>query len=54
LPLPLIPLLIFTRNKKLMGQFVNKRITTIVATIFVAIIVVFNVLLLFLTAGGNI
>ena len=54
LPLPLIPLLIFTRNKKLMGQFVNKRITTIVATIFVAIIVVFNALLLFLTAGGNI
>ena len=54
LPLPLIPLLIFTKNKKLMGQFVNKRITTIVATIFVAIIVVFNALLLFLTAGGNI
>jgi manganese transport protein len=54
LPLPLIPLLIFTKNKKLMGQFVNKRITTIVATIFVAIIVVFNVLLLFLTAGGKI
>jgi manganese transport protein len=54
LPLPLIPLLIFTKDKKLMGQFVNKRITTIVATIFVAIIIVFNVLLLFLTAGGNI
>lgn len=54
LPLPLIPLLLFTKNKKLMGQFVNKRITTIIATIFISIIIVFNVLLLYLTAGGNI
>ncbi len=54
LPLPLIPLLLFTKNKKLMGEFVYKRITTIIATIFIAVIVVFNVLLLYLTARGNI
>jgi len=54
LPLPLIPLLIFTRDKDLMGQFVNKRITTIIAIVFVAVILVLNGLLLYLSAGGSI
>jgi manganese transport protein len=54
LPLPLIPLLIFTKNKSLMGEFANKRLTTILAAIFVGIIIVFNGLLLYLSAGGNI
>jgi len=42
LPLPIIPLVILTRSKKLMGEFVNRKITTIVASIFVGIIVGFN------------
>jgi manganese transport protein len=54
LPLPLIPLLIFTKNKNLMGQFVNKRMTTILAAIFIAVIIAFNALLLYLSGGGNI
>jgi len=41
-PLPIIPLVILTRNKKLMGEFVNRKITTIVASIFVGVIVGFN------------
>ncbi len=41
-PLPIIPLVILTRNKKLMGEFVNRKITTIIASIFVGIIVSFN------------
>ncbi|MGI0027985.1 MAG: Nramp family divalent metal transporter [Nitrosopumilaceae archaeon] len=45
-PLPIIPLVILTRNKKLMGEFVNRKITTIVASIFVGIIVAFNSYLL--------
>ncbi len=46
IPLPIIPLVILTRNKKLMGEFVNRKITTIVASIFVGIIVAFNSYLL--------
>jgi len=41
-PLPIILLVIVTRNKKLMGEFVNRKITTIVASIFVGVIVGFN------------
>jgi manganese transport protein len=52
LPLPLLPLLIFTNNKNLMGQFVNKKITTAIAVVFVGIIIVFNGLLLYLSFGG--
>ena len=42
IPLPIIPLIILTRSKKLMGEFVNKKLTTIIASIFVGIIVGFN------------
>ena len=52
LPLPLLPLLIFTKNRDLMGPFVNKRITTIVASIFVGVIILLNALLLYLSASG--
>ena len=54
LPLPLVPLLIFTRDKKLMGIFVNRRITTIVAGIFIGTIILLNALYLFLSFGGTI
>jgi manganese transport protein len=54
LPLPLIPLFIFTMDRSLMGQFVNKRITTIFAAVFIGIIIVLNALLLFLSGGGHI
>ena len=46
IPLPIIPLVILTRNKKLMGEFVNRKITTIVASVFVGIILGFNSYLL--------
>jgi len=46
IPLPIIPLVILTRSKKLMGEFVNRKITTIVATVFVGIILAFNSYLL--------
>jgi manganese transport protein len=54
LPLPLLPLWILTKDKKLMGSFVNRRTTTIVAGIFIILIVVLNALLLFLSFGGAI
>ena len=46
IPLPIIPLVILTRNKELMGEFVNRKITTIVASVFVGIILGFNSYLL--------
>ncbi len=46
IPLPMIPLVLLTKNKVLMGEFVNKNITTIISVIFVAIILTFNSYLL--------
>src|SRR6476646_11585683 len=42
IPLPMIPLVILSRNKELMGEFVNKKSTTILSIIFVAIILTLN------------
>ncbi len=52
LPLPLVPLWWFTRNRDLMGVFTNRRITTILAGIFVLLIIGLNVLLLYFTFTG--
>jgi manganese transport protein len=45
-PLPMIPLVILSADKTLMNEFVNRRITTAVAIVFVGIILVFNSYLL--------
>ena len=44
IPFAVIPIVILTMNKKLMGDFVNKKITTIIACVFVGIILAFNIL----------
>jgi manganese transport protein len=49
LPLPLLPLWIFTRDRRLMGVFVNRRITTVLSGVFIAIILMLNFALLYLT-----
>jgi manganese transport protein len=46
IPIAVIPVVILTMNKKLMGEFVNRKITTIIASVFVGIIVGFNSYLL--------
>ena len=46
IPFALIPLLIFCRNKQLMGTLVNRRTTTALALVVVAVIVTLNVFLL--------
>jgi manganese transport protein len=46
IPLPMIPLVLLTRNKSVMGEFVNRNITTIIAVVFVGIILTFNSYLL--------
>jgi manganese transport protein len=47
IPLPMIPLVILTRNRVLMGEFVNRNITTIITIAFVGIILAFNSYLIF-------
>lgn len=47
IPLPMIPLVILTRDRGLMGEFVNRNITTIIAIAFVGIILAFNSYLIF-------
>ncbi|MFL5759838.1 MAG: Nramp family divalent metal transporter [Thermomicrobiales bacterium] len=49
IPFALIPLVMFTRQKDLMGVLVNRRLTTIVATIVAAVIVALNIFLLYQT-----
>lgn len=46
IPLPMIPLVLISRNKTLMGEFVNRNITTALSMVFVAIILSFNSYLL--------
>ena len=46
IPLPMIPLVIISRNKTLMGEFVNRNITTVLSIVFVVVILSFNSYLL--------
>ena len=52
IPFALIPLLIFCRNRSVMGVLVNRRMTTAVATVVVTLIVSLNVFLLYQTFFG--
>ena len=51
IPLPLIPLLMFTKDRKLMGSMVNRKTLTAVGILFCGIILAFNVYLLLNLAG---
>jgi manganese transport protein len=51
IPFALIPLVIFTSRKKLMGALVNSRLTTVAAGVIAALIVSLNIFLLAQTAG---
>ena len=46
IPLPLIPLIMFTKDKKMMREFVNRHITTILALICAVLIVALNAYLI--------
>jgi manganese transport protein len=46
IPLPMIPLVIISRDKSLMGEFVNRNITTVLSMAFVLVILSFNSYLL--------
>lgn len=53
LPFVLIPLLIFTKDKTIMGSFQNSRLTTYVLGVIVTIISLLNVWLLYSTVFGS-
>src|SRR5215216_198193 len=53
IPFALIPLLIFCRNRSVMGALVNHRVTTAIATLVVTLIVSLNVFLLYQTFFGS-
>jgi manganese transport protein len=46
IPLPMIPLLYYTAKKELMGEFVNRRVTTFLAVVIAATIIGLNAYLL--------
>jgi manganese transport protein len=52
LPFAIIPLVMFTSNKGLMGVLVNHKITTILASIVAGLIVILNIYLLYTTFGS--
>lgn len=52
IPFALVPLVLFSRDRALMGPLVNRRLTTAVAGAVAALIISLNVVLLALTLGG--
>jgi manganese transport protein len=52
LPFALVPLLLFTANKSLMGELSNRRTTTILMTLITGTIILLNMYLVFLIVKG--
>ena len=52
IPFALIPLVLFSRDRELMGGLVNRRITTFAACVVAALIIALNIVLLYLTLLG--
>ena len=52
IPFALIPLVIFTRRRDLMGELTNHKVTSAVAMVVVALIVALNLFLLYQTFVG--
>jgi manganese transport protein len=53
LPFAIIPLVMFTSDKKLMGALVNQRLTTLLASLAAALIIALNIFLLYKTFFGG-
>ncbi len=49
IPLPMIPLITYTSRRRVMGEFVNRRITTILAIVCAVTIITLNIYLLYTT-----
>ena len=53
LPFALVPLVLFTRRRDLMGTLVNRPVTTAAAVLTTAVVLALNGLLLFEVFGGR-
>jgi manganese transport protein len=53
LPIPVIALIMFTRQRDIMGVLVNSGITTVLASICGVVILMLNVVLIYLAFGGT-
>ena len=53
LPFAIIPLVMFTRRRDVMGELVNQRYTTVLASIVAGLIVALNLFLLYQIALGG-
>ena len=53
LPFAIIPLVLFTGRRDLMGVLVNRRLTTVLATVIAALVIVLNIYLLVQTFVGG-
>jgi manganese transport protein len=53
LPFAIVPLILFTRRRDVMGVLVNRRATTVLANIVAALIVALNLYLLYQSFGGE-
>jgi manganese transport protein len=53
IPFALVPLVIFTADRKIMGILVNRLFTTIVASVISALIIALNIFLLYQTFWGD-
>jgi len=52
IPFALVPLVVFTRRRELMGTLVNHRSTTAVAVLVTAVVIALNLTLVWLTVAG--
>ena len=52
IPFALVPLVLLTRRRDIMGPLVNRRLTTVVASIVAALIIALNVFLIVDTLFG--
>jgi manganese transport protein len=52
IPFALVPLLLLTRRRDVMGILVNRRVTTVTASIAAALIIALNLFLLVRTFAG--
>jgi manganese transport protein len=53
LPFAVVPLVLFTRRKDIMGPLTNKRITTVIASLVAVLIIFLNMYLLYQTFTGG-
>lgn len=49
IPLPMIPLIVYTSRRSVMGEFINRKVMTILAMIAAAVIISMNIYLLYTT-----